>query len=114
MLLDGEMLPDRAKAREKSLSAFRRSKSTHATLAFTRRLMAIFRAIIHSCGGFHKHMLNVRQLGDLRLRGGITAKLVCHDLAWYFAARGEYAFAEANQLHATTGMVRRAASRTGK
>jgi hypothetical protein len=92
---DGEMLPERAQAREKSLSAFRLSKSTHATLAFARRLMAIFRAIIHSCGGFHKHMLSVRQLGDLRHRGAIAAKLVCHDLVWYFAARGEYAFEEA-------------------
>jgi hypothetical protein len=31
---------DRALAREKSLSAFRLSKSMHATLAFARRLMA--------------------------------------------------------------------------
>ena len=40
-------------------------------------------------------MHNVRQLGDLRLRGGIAPKLVCDDLAWYFATRGKYACEEA-------------------
>jgi hypothetical protein len=48
---------DRALAQEKSLSAFRLSKSMHATLGCARRLMAIFRAIIHSCGGFQKHAM---------------------------------------------------------
>ncbi|MGF6652584.1 hypothetical protein OKW34_003173 [Paraburkholderia youngii] len=47
MSLEREVLPDQAEAGEKSLRALRVTKSAHAPLTFTRRLMTILCPVVH-------------------------------------------------------------------
>jgi hypothetical protein len=70
MPLEHEVSSNRLETREKSLRAFRVAKAAHATLAFARRLVAIFCAVIYPSGGFYKHMLNARQLGGSAFAAG--------------------------------------------
>ncbi len=59
---DREVLPDRPEAREKFLRAFRVAKAAHATLTFTRWLVAVLCAVVQSCGRFDEHVLHVRKV----------------------------------------------------
>jgi hypothetical protein len=74
--LEREVLPDQSEAREKSLRALRVTKSAHAPLTFTRRLMAILRAIVHPGRSLDEHMFDVRQVGDVGLGCRVATKLI--------------------------------------
>jgi hypothetical protein len=67
MALQCEVLPDQSKARQESLSAFGITKTTHASLAFTCRLMAVFSAVVNPGTGFDEDVLDVDQFWDLGL-----------------------------------------------
>jgi hypothetical protein len=84
MSLDGEVLSDWTEARQERLRALRNPEAAHPALAFTRGLVAVFSMVIDPGTGFDEHMLDVRQLGDLRLRGWVAAQLVGDDLARHF------------------------------
>jgi NAD(P)H-nitrite reductase large subunit len=81
MPLQCEVLPYRPEAREKLLCAFRVTKAAHATLAFTRGLMTVFRTVVQSGGSFDEHVLHVRKLRDLAFCRRIAAQLIRDDLA---------------------------------
>jgi hypothetical protein len=83
MPLEREMLPDRSEARGEFLCAFRVTKATHSTLAFTRGLVAVFCAGVQPSGRFDEHVLHVRKLRDLGFRCRIAAQLIGDDLARY-------------------------------
>jgi hypothetical protein len=63
--LEGEVLPDWAKARKESPRAFGQAEPPDAPFAFARRLMAIFGAVVHARAGPDEYMLHVRQLRKL-------------------------------------------------
>jgi hypothetical protein len=67
MPLQCEMLPNRPKAREEFLRAFRVEKAANATLAFACWLVAVLRAVVQAGGRFNEHMLHVRKFRDLGL-----------------------------------------------
>jgi hypothetical protein len=84
-----EVLPDRTEARQESLRAFNIAEATHASLAFARRLMAVFRPVIDPRAAFDENVLNVNQFGNLGFRRRIAAQLVGHDRGkaiWSFSS----------------------------
>jgi len=132
MSLERKVLPDRAEARQEHLGAFRIAKTTHAALALSRRLMAVFSTLVDPGTGFDEDVLDVDQLGDLSLCCRIAAQLVGHDLARCLGTSGKHALEKplgcgfaadvsaagfrarrrAGRLLATADKARRAASRT--
>jgi hypothetical protein len=48
MSLERKMLPNRAEALQEGLRSPGRAETPHATLAFTRGLMAVLRAVVHA------------------------------------------------------------------
>ena len=132
MSLERKVLPDRAEARQEHLGAFRIAKTTHAALALSRRLMAVFSTLVDPGTGFDEDVLDVCQFGDLSFCRRIATQLVGHDLAWHFGTRGKHAFEKAlgcspyrdgfaagyrvrhraDRLVATADKARRAASQT--
>ena len=95
MAREREVLADGTEAREKRLRALRQAKASHAPLALTGGLMAVFGAIVHAGTGLHEHVPHVRKLQDLGFRGWTAAQLVGNDLAWCLRAGGEHALEEA-------------------
>jgi hypothetical protein len=57
------VLPDGTEARQERLRAFWIAKSSHAALAFTRRLMAVLGPIVYSCTGLTNTCLTLTTLG---------------------------------------------------
>jgi hypothetical protein len=88
------MLPDRPKAGEKFLCAFRVAKAAHATLSFACRLVAVLDAIVAPGCSFDEQVLHVCQFRDLSFGCGLTAQLVSDDLARH-RVRVQHTFEEA-------------------
>ena len=88
MTLEREVLPDRTEARQESLRAFRIAEATHASLAFARRLMTVFRPVIDPRAGFDEDVLDVSQCGNLGFRRRIATQQVGHDLVRCLSTRG--------------------------
>ena len=65
-----------------------------APFAFPGGLMTIFSTVVQASTGFDEHMLNVRQLGDLRLGSWVATQLVGDDLARHLRTSHQYAFEE--------------------
>jgi hypothetical protein len=61
MLLEREVLPDQTKARQENLRAFRDPETSHTTLAFTRRLMAVLGPIVHPGTGLDDDIFDLCQ-----------------------------------------------------
>ena len=80
MPLEREVLPDRAKAGEKLLCAFRVAKAAHAALAFPGRLVAVLRPVVQPGGRFDEQVLHADQFRNLSLCCRIAAQLVGDDL----------------------------------
>jgi len=59
MSLEREVLADRSESRQESLRAIRIAEASHPALAFTRRLMAIFGAVVQPCTGFDENVFDV-------------------------------------------------------
>jgi hypothetical protein len=76
MSLEREMLPDSPEARHECLCAFVIPKTTHAALAFARKLMAVFSPVVVPGTGFDKDVLDLDQFGDFGLCRRIAAQLV--------------------------------------
>ena len=70
MSLEREVLPDPAEAREKSLRALGVTKSAHAPLTFTRRLMAILRPVVHPAAALTNTCLTFARSGMSALAAG--------------------------------------------
>ncbi|EIM93615.1 hypothetical protein WQE_48463 [Paraburkholderia hospita] len=49
------------------------AEATHASLAFARRLMTVFRPVIDPRAGFDEDVFDVRQCGNPGFRGRIAA-----------------------------------------
>jgi hypothetical protein len=95
MSLEREVLANRSEARQEGLCAIRIAEATHPALAFTRRLMAIFGAVVHTRTGFDEDVFDVCQFGDFGLRGRITAQLIGDDPSRRVGTGGQHAFEEA-------------------
>src|ERR1700710_341156 len=91
MALQCEALANRSEARQERLRAFGITKTTHAALAFTRRLVAAFSAVVNPGTGFDGDVHDVGQLRDLGLCRRMAAQLVSHDLAWRLGTSGKHA-----------------------
>jgi hypothetical protein len=81
MPLEREVLPVRPEARDKFLCASWVAKAAHATLAFSRWLVAVLCTVAQTGGHFDKHVLHVRKFRDLRFCRLIAARLIDDDLA---------------------------------
>ena len=93
MPLEREVLPDRPEPREKFLCAFQVAEAAHATLAFSRRLVAVLCTAVQTGGRFDEHVLNVCKFWDLRFCRRIAAQLIGDDLARY-RARAQHTLEE--------------------
>jgi len=99
-----EMLPYRPEARAKFLCAFRVAKAAHATPAFARRLVAVFRPVVQPGSRFYEHVLYAHQLRNFGLCGriprltfesGHVTSMFCENLRLDFRspiARDVYSF----------------------
>ena len=75
------MLPNRSEAREKFLDAFRVAKAAHASLTFSRRLVAFLGSVVQSGCGFNEDVLHISKFWDLGFCRRIAAQLIGDDLA---------------------------------
>jgi hypothetical protein len=87
MSLQCEVLSDRSETRQERLCAFSIAETTHATLAFTRRLMTVFAPVFHSGAGFNENVLHVCLFRELGLHRRIAVQPVSDDLARHFTKK---------------------------
>lgn len=87
MPLQRKVLPNRTKAGQECLSAFRITEAAHAALAFSRRLMAILGTVIHPRAGLDEDVFDAGKFGYLGFRRWMAAELVSHNLARRLRAR---------------------------
>jgi hypothetical protein len=76
-----EVLPDRAKAREKRLRTTRLAKAAHLAFASAGWRVAVLGTVVHTCSRFDENVLHMCKLGNVSLRRRLAAQRVGNDLA---------------------------------